>query len=210
MISPLYAIADADAAAQAGWTLTDLARAYFDGGARLLQIRAKNLSGAAFLEVVSAIVALGRAAGATLIVNDRADIARLAAADGVHLGQNDLAPKTARSFLGPAALIGLSTHTEEQLDRAANEPTNYLAIGPIFATATKATGYQPVGVEMIGRAARAGRPVVAIGGVTLDNARSAIAAGAASVAVIGDLLSMGDPARRVRQFLAVLAPDTAR
>jgi thiamine-phosphate pyrophosphorylase len=209
LISRLYAILDRDAAAQAGWTLTDLARAYVDGGARLLQIRAKSLSGAAFLDAASAIVRLGRAAGATVIVNDRADIARLAGADGVHLGQHDLAPRAARSLLGDAALVGLSTHTPDQLDRAANEPVSYLAIGPVFATSTKATGYAPVGVEMVTRAARGGRPVVAIGGVTLKNARSALAGGASAVAVISDLLSTGDPARRVREYLAALAPEKA-
>lgn len=134
-------------------------------------------------------------------MNDRADIARLAAADGVHLGQDDLAPAAARVILGPSATIGLSTHTVSQLDAAATEPVDYIAIGPVFGTATKDTGYDAVGLEMVRRAATYGRPVVAIGGITLDTAASVIAAGARSVAVIGDLLTSGDPTARVRAYV---------
>jgi thiamine-phosphate pyrophosphorylase len=204
LISRLYAVLDADAAARAGWTLTDLARAYIDGGARLLQVRAKNASGRAFLEMASAIVTLAEGAGATVIVNDRADIARLARAAGVHVGQDDLSPRAARAIMGGAALVGLSTHTDAQLERAVTEPISYAAIGPVFTTATKATGYGAVGLEMVRRAARVGPEIVAIGGITRDNARSVIEAGARSVAVITDLLSTGDPERRVREFLGSL------
>jgi thiamine-phosphate pyrophosphorylase len=171
----------------------------------LLQIRAKALGGRDFLEAATAIVARAAAGGATVIVNDRADIARLSGAAGVHIGQDDLAPAQARAVLGPNAIVGLSTHTAEQVDRALREPIDYLAVGPIFGTGTKATGYKPVGVEAVREAAVKASArnvlVVAIGGITLERSRSVLDAGAGSVAVISDLLSGGDPAARVREFL---------
>jgi thiamine-phosphate pyrophosphorylase len=205
MLSPLCAIVDADAAACAGWTALDLARAYLDGGARFLQLRAKRLPGGALLELASALVASARPAGAVVIVNDRADIARLSDADGVHVGQDDLRPAAARALVGAAAVVGVSTHTAAQLDAAMNEPISYLAIGPVFVTTTKETGYRAVGIEMVRAAADRARPralpVVAIGGITIDTAPATIEAGAAAVAVIGDLLSSGNPGRRVREYL---------
>lgn len=204
-LSPLCAIVDSEAAARAGWQPLDLARAFIDGGARFLQLRAKQLPGALFLETATAIVRLAHARGASVIVNDRADIARLAGADGVHIGQDDLSPRAVRSLVGPAAVVGLSTHTIEQLARAVDEPVSYVAIGPVFGTTTKVTGHGRVGLEMVREAAprtRArGLPLVAIGGITLETAPSVIQAGADSVAVIGDLLAGGDPERRVREFL---------
>jgi thiamine-phosphate pyrophosphorylase len=139
------------------------------------------------------------------VINDRADIARLADADGVHVGQADLGPAEVRAIVGEQAMVGLSTHTIDQLERAANQPVSYLAIGPVFGTTSKDTGYDAVGLEMVREAARLaaarGVPLVAIGGITLGRAGSVIEAGAASVAVIGDLLTDGDPERRVREFL---------
>ena len=160
------------------------------------------------LEIAAAIAAAARSCGATLIVNDRADVARLAGADGVHVGQDDLAPAAVRALVGLSAIVGLSTHTVEQIDRAVMAPVSYVAIGPVFATATKATGYDRVGLDVVRaaavRAAQRGLPLVAIGGITIDTAASVIAAGAASVAVIGDLLVGGDPERRTRNFLQAL------
>jgi thiamine-phosphate pyrophosphorylase len=195
---------DADAASRAGWPLVDLAGAYLRGGARFLQVRAKALGSGALLEVAAAIVALAREVGATVVVNDRADVAKLAGADGVHIGQEDLSPAAVRSLLGPSAIIGRSTHTASQLDNAAREPVDYVAIGPVFTTSTKTTGYDPVGLSMVRLAAGIGRPVVAIGGVTIASAASAIEAGATAVAVIGDLLATGDPETRVREYIARL------
>ena len=204
----LCAIVDADAAARAGWQLVDLARAFLDGGARFLQLRAKSMPGAELLDTAERIVALAHHAGATVVINDRADIARLSQADGVHVGQDDLPPAAVRAIAGAGAIVGLSTHTVDQLERAADEPVSYLAIGPVFGTTTKDTGYDAVGLEMVREAARRASaralPLVAIGGITLGRAPSVIQAGAASVAVIGDLLSTGDPAARTREFLARL------
>jgi thiamine-phosphate pyrophosphorylase len=208
-LQPLNAILDAAAAAGAGWTLTDLASACLDGGARFLQIRAKRASSAWLLETAQAIVAIAHAAGAIVIVNDRADIARLSGADGVHLGQEDLAASAARILLGEGSIVGLSTHTPEQLEAARREPVSYLAIGPVFTTSTKATGYGGIGLERVRHAAAAlagdAMPLVAIGGITLDTAPDVIRAGARSVAVISDLLSTGDPVSRVRAYVRRLA-----
>ena len=138
-------------------------------------------------------------------MNDRADIARLSGAAGVHVGQDDLAPAQVRGILGPDAIIGLSTHTVGQLDRALREPIDYVAVGPVYGTGTKATGYEPIGVEAVraaaARCAPRNVPLVAIGGITRDRAPEVLAAGARSVAVISDLFAGGDPAARVREFL---------
>ena len=202
----LHAIVDVSVALAAGWTPTDLAAAYLSGGARLIQVRAKAASGSAFLDVAAAVHDLARSAGALVIVNDRADIAKLASAEGVHLGQDDLSPSAARLLIGPGSIVGLSTHTDEQVARAMTEPISYIAIGPVFATSTKVTGYSPVGLEGVRRAAAAGRAqgldLVAIGGVTLQNVVDVMSAGASGVAVISDLLEGGNPEARTRAYLA--------
>jgi thiamine-phosphate pyrophosphorylase len=204
----LNAIVDVDAAAKAGWTPIDLARAFLNGGARFLQLRAKSMSGAELLDTASAMVELAHAANAIVVVNDRADMARLAGADGVHVGQDDLAPAAVRRIVGGKTIVGVSTHSSEQLDAAVREPVSYVAIGPVFGTATKVTGYDRVGLEMVHeaatRASARGLPLVAIGGITLQNARSVIDAGATSVAVISDLLAGGEPEAKVRLFLRTL------
>ncbi len=208
-LSPLYVICDADVCAGAGWRLPDFAAACLDGGARLLQLRAKQLSGREFLDAAEAIVALARPTGATVIINDRADIARLSGASGVHVGQEDLPAFAVRRIVGGDAVVGLSTHSDAQLAAAFEEPVSYVAIGPVFGTATKDTGYDPRGIEVVRAAAEAARaeqlPLVAIGGITLSRARMVIEAGARSVAVISDLLSTGDPAGRVREYLRALS-----
>lgn len=200
----LNAIVDSEAAAGAGWSVPDLAAAFLDGGARFLQVRGKNLSGRDLLNAASAVVQLARPRGAIVIVNDRPDIATLAGADGVHLGQEDLSPAQARVVVGPAALVGRSTHSAAQVERAAREPIDYVAVGPVFGSSTKATGYDAVGLTLVRAAAATGHPVVAIGGITLETAGSVIAAGAAAVAVIGDLVATGDPAARTREYIARL------
>jgi thiamine-phosphate pyrophosphorylase len=203
----LYAILDVDLAAAAGRAPTDLLAAWLDAGVRLIQLRAKQLASGALLDLAAAATASAHAAGARLIVNDRADIARLVGADGVHLGQDDLRPADVRHLLEPRLAIGLSTHNAGQIAAALAEPIDYLAIGPIFGTQSKARPDPMVGLEAI-RLARSlagtgGVPIVAIGGITLGHAPAALDAGADAVAVIGDLLR-GDPAARVRAFLEVL------
>jgi thiamine-phosphate pyrophosphorylase len=183
----------------------DLTRACLDGGATFLQLRAKQAAGDWLLETAAAMVALSAPAGAQVIVNDRADVARLAGAAGVHIGQDDLPPEAVRRVVGPDRIVGLSTHTIAQLEVAVREPVDYVAIGPVFGTASKATGYEAIGLTMVEQAAaRAharGLHVVAIGGITLEHAADVIAAGADAVAVIGDLLGTGNPQARVREYL---------
>ena len=159
--------------------------------------------------MASVITEDARTAGATVIVNDRADVARLANADGVHVGQDDLPVGLARTIVGGDAMVGLSTHTNEQIESGVAEPVSYLAVGPVFDTSSKATGYGPVGLDgvrvAVERARRRSLPVVAIGGITLETAPEVIEAGAASVAVISDLLVGGDPERRVRTYIQRLS-----
>ena len=210
--SRLYAIVDAAVAGRAGWTPPDLARAYLDGGARLLQLRAIGVDAAVQLGWCQEIARLAAPRGARLIVNDRCDIALMAGADGVHLGQDDLPIEAARRLLGPTALIGLSTHGGHgehdagQVDEAVRQRVSYLAVGPVYDTRTKDTGHPAVGLEAVRLTGVAAGtvPVVAIGGITLATAPDVIAAGAASVAVIADLLDGGDPARRVREYVDAL------
>jgi thiamine-phosphate pyrophosphorylase len=202
-------ICDADVCARSGWTVEQFAAACLDGGARLLQLRAKHAASRVFLDMSIAVVTRARSYGATVVVNDRADIAAIAGAAGAHVGQDDLDVAAVRRLLMPPAIVGLSTHTTAQIDRGLLQPVAYLAIGPVFGTSTKETGYEAVGLEYVRMAARAAAarhiPVVAIGGITLARAREAIDAGAASVAVITDMLSTGDPTSRVRAYLDALA-----
>lgn len=176
-----------------------------DGGATLLQIRAKRAASRAFLADADIVVSRAAQAGALVIINDRADVARLCGATGVHVGQDDLSPADVRVVIGAGALVGLSTHTPEQLAAAVQQPVDYVAIGPVFASATKDTGYAAVGLDLVRRAVDMANPVqlpvVAIGGITLERAHEVLAAGASSVAVVADLFATNDPANRVRAYL---------
>ena len=205
--SRLHAILDVDAAERAGWPPLDLGRAFVSAGAPLIQIRAKHLASAPLLDLADRLVDIAGAAGSSVIVNDRADIARMSGAAGVHVGQDDVAPGDARAIVGPEAIVGYSTHTLEQVRAGCAEPVSYIAVGPVFGTHTKDTGYQAVGLDLVSAAATtAGRiPIVAIGGITLENARSVLEAGASGVAVISDLLTGGDPQGRIAAYLQALA-----
>ena len=204
-LPPLMAIVDADAAHGAGLPVVDVASAFLRGGATFLQFRAKAAPGKWLFDTASAIVALAHGAHAHVIVNDRADIARLSGADGVHVGQDDLSPALVRRLVNEPAMVGLSTHTQEQVDAAIGQPISYLAIGPVFDTRTKPSNNPAIGLDGVREAARsaraAGLPLVAIGGIALESAPAVIDAGADSVAVIGDLIVDGNPEARVRAYL---------
>ena len=206
-LHPLHAIVDVHVAYKAGWKPLDLSRAFLDGGARVLQLRAKDVPSGPFLDLSDALVQMADEYEACVIVNDRVDVARLCGADGVHVGQEDLPPAAARDQLGRAAVVGYSTHSVVQVEAGLVEPISYLAVGPVFGTSTKDTGYAAVGLELVSAASRLSGvlPIVAIGGITLANARSAINAGAAAVAVISDLTSDRDPEARVKSYLRALA-----
>ena len=149
-------------------------------------------------------MALARPANAAVIVNDRADLARMAGAAGVHVGQSDLPVDAVRAIVGEDALVGLSTHDRAQIDRALATSASYVAVGPVFQTATKDTGYSPRGLALVRYAAGRGKPVVAIGGITLDRVEALLDAGASGLAVVTDILAGGDPEGRVRDFVARL------
>jgi thiamine-phosphate pyrophosphorylase len=213
-LPPLYPLVDVDDCRARGLDPLRVLAAFLEGGARLIQLRDKRAASGARLALADAAVALTRAAGARLIVNDRADLALMCGADGVHVGQEDLPVEEVRRLVGTAAIVGVSTHDERQLADAIATSADYIAVGPIYTTATKDTGYQPRGLDLVREASRRlaaapsgddPRPVVAIGGITLERAPEVIAAGAASVAVISDLLTGGDPAARVRTFLGCLS-----
>jgi thiamine-phosphate pyrophosphorylase len=175
------------------------------GGAKVVQFRAKGLSDRRFLDLAAEALAAARAGGAALIVNDRPDVALILGADGVHLGQDDLDPRAVRPLLPPGALLGVSTHNLEQVERAAGAPVDYLAIGPVFPTRSKAAPDPVVGLEMVRKArALVTGSLVAIGGITEENARSVVDAGADGVAVISALLSQADLAAAGRRFAAAL------
>lgn len=162
-----------------------------DGGAEFIQIREKEFSSGEFFAEAEAAMAVARARGLRIMINDRVDIALMIGAAGVHLGQEDLPPQAARKLLGPNAIIGFSTHTLEQAVEAAKMPVDYIAFGPIFPTTTKENPDPTVGLEKLReiREATGKIPLVAIGGITRENAASVFEAGADSIAVISDLIS---------------------
>ena len=185
--------------------LAELAGALLEAGVQLIQLRSKEAATQAFFDDARELVSLLAPAGAALIINDRADVAALAGAAGVHLGQDDLPVAAARAQLGPEKLIGFSTHTAEQLAAAGALPADYLAIGPIFATRTKLETEPVLGCARLSEARpRTKKPLVAIGGITPANAAEVIAAGADSVAVAADWLAAPDIRARLEEFRRAL------
>lgn len=184
----------------------DCARELAAAGVRLLQYRDKSASARDLLGTSRELVSSLGGYGASLIVNDRPDVAALAGAKGVHVGQEDVDPEQARAVVGDEAWVGVSTHNLEQFRRAAATSADYIAVGPIFATTSKANPDPVVGLELL-RQVRplSDKPIVAIGGVTLNRAASVIAAGADSVAVIRDVLCAAKPGDQVRRYLETLS-----
>jgi len=210
-VSGLQVIIDVETTTRFGWSPRDLAAACLDGSARLLQIRAKEISSASLLRICDEIVRTSDTYGAKVIVNDRVDLALMCGAAGVHLGQEDLRPTVARKQLGKDALIGLSTHLPVQIELALQAPINYVAIGPVFETSTKPTSYKPLGLEGVHLAAKkvhkSKLPIVAIGGISLEQARGVFESGADAVAIISDVFVGNDPADRVRKYLDLFRPS---
>lgn len=190
-----------------GLSHAELAEKFLQGGARLLQVRDKQLPDLVFYQQLLEIANLCRAYDAQFLVNDRVDLALAAKAQGVHLGHTDLPVEAARELLGGDAIIGVSTHTAEQFREAQQRDIDYVAVGPVFPTATKESAYPPLGIETVRELAAASRhPVVAIGGITLENAASLWNNGVHSVAVISDLVNSENPAERVRRYLEIAPP----
>jgi len=199
VLPTLYVILDAGMLTEpAGVTAQKL----MEAGVKLLQYRAKNATARELWNESRAIAEAARRAKCTFIVNDRPDVAYLAGADGVHVGQDDLEVEQARQLMGPGRWVGVSTHNLEQFRKAAASSADYIAVGPIFQTSSKANPDPVVGTKLL-RHVRAltEKPIVAIGGITLELAADVLAAGADSVAVISDILKAKDPAATAREFI---------
>jgi thiamine-phosphate pyrophosphorylase len=181
------------------------ARLAVEGGAGVVQVRMKTAPAGEILRVSREIVAACRGR-ALVVVNDRADLALLAGADGVHVGEEDLPPAEARRIVGPGLLVGRSTRTLEEGRIAIAAGADHVGFGPMFATRTKSIAAGPRGIEALrGVAASLGAPVVAIGGITLDTIGEVARAGAAAAAVIEDLFARGDVRERAARLAAAFA-----
>jgi thiamine-phosphate pyrophosphorylase len=187
-LPPIYPILDTESLARKQCAPEAAAARWLDAGARILQLRHKGHWPRALFDEARRIAQMCREHDALFIVDDRADFARLLGA-GLHVGQDDLSPADARRIIGPDAVLGFSSHNAEQLCAADAAPVDYVAFGPVFATRSKLNPDPVVGLAELRRArALAAKPLVAIGGITRANAGSVFAAGADSVAVIGDML----------------------
>lgn len=184
--------------------LTEVVRMAVAGGVTIVQLREKDCSSREYLELARSIKKI-LSPEVPLIINDRLDVALAAQADGVHLGQNDLPAETARKYLGPQAIVGLSVENLEQLEQAINLPVDYLALSPVFATPTKTDTGPAWGLEGLAGARRmTARPLVAIGGINESNAAEVIKAGADGLAVVSAVCAAPDPeqaARRLRRLI---------
>jgi thiamine-phosphate pyrophosphorylase len=208
MFPTLYAILDATPA-QSTDSLVSLAQNLAKSGVLLIQLRAKHIPARQFQEIATALIA---AAPSTvkIIINDRPDIASVTRAAGVHIGQEDLPVEAVRKLCPTPQWVGISTHNLEQL-RAANETSaDYIAVGPVYSTFTKENPDPVVGLDLIRAARRLTRkPLVAIGGITINSAPEVFESGADSIAIISDLMNAPNPFQRAREYLAVAAQAIA-
>ena len=179
-------------------------------GVHLVQYRNKRAPARELVTGARRLAEFFRPRGITFLVNDRPDVALLAGATGVHVGQEDLEVEEARRVLGPEKWLGVSTHNREQVIRADRSPAGYIAVGPVFPTSTKENPDPVAGLALI-REARSltSKPIVAIGGITLERAAEVVAAGADSVVVVSDIWRAPDPRRRIAQYQKVLVSGAA-
>ena len=203
MFPALYAIIDATPSLPPESTLS-FAEKLAAAGVELIQLRAKNLSARRFHELSADLASRLAPYSVRVIVNDRPDIAAITGAQGVHVGQDDLPVADARKICPPPQWVGVSTHNLEQLRAADLTSADYIAVGPVFPTATKENPDPVVGLEFL-RAARkiTRKPLVAIGGITVQSASDVFRSGADSVAVISGLANAPDPVQRAREYLAI-------
>ncbi len=201
MFPPLYAILDL---ASTTGPAAHIPEILAEAGVTLIQIRDKNAPARAIFEASHRLVDTLGLRGVRVIVNDRPDIAAIAAAGGVHVGQEDLPVEEARKVVGPRRWVGISTHSIEQFHAANATSADYIAVGPIFPTATKANPDPVVGLDFL-RVVRqiTRKPLVAIGGITIQSAESVFRAGADSAAVASDLLNAPDPGQRAKEYLTI-------
>jgi thiamine-phosphate pyrophosphorylase len=198
-----------DRAASRGRSLDDLLAAVIDGGCRMVQLRDKESPSGRILPLAERLLARARRAGVTFIVNDRVDLAVALGADGVHLGQDDLSPRLARPLLRPGMILGVSTHDVAQAHAARDAGADYVAVGAMFPTTTKAD-FQLVGPGLVRKLRPDIRvPLVGIGGITHDNVADVIRAGADGVAVISAVCGAHDPTGATRRFLEIIRDTRA-
>jgi thiamine-phosphate pyrophosphorylase len=201
----LYAILDPNLSET---SVSDLAKQLAAAGVELIQLRDKQSPSSHIFSAAREVASVLGSMNTRFILNDRPDIAAMIRCGGVHLGQQDLPVEDARKICGPSQWVGVSTHNLEQADRTS---ADYIAIGPIFPTSTKENPDPVVGLDFI-RAARAitRKPLVAIGGITLERSEGVFRAGADSVAIIRDLTAAKNPAERAREFLAIAEKSRTR
>jgi thiamine-phosphate pyrophosphorylase len=209
----LYAVIDItpnNTAESASYFAQDLVDDLVKAGVRIIQLRAKHSSARFLFDISNTLVYSLSGQPVRIIINDRPDIARLANAAGVHVGQEDLPVTAARQICPAPQWVGISTHNLEQLHAAINTSADYIAVGPIYPTRTKENPEPVVGLDLI-RAARklTRKPLIAIGGITINSASEVFRAGADSVAVISDLQNAPDPAQRAREYLTLAAQSIA-
>jgi len=199
--SVLYGILDAGYVAPAN--MAAMAQQLLRGGIRILQLRAKKSSEAEIVAMAQQILPMVRAADGIFILNDHPHLVPVIGADGAHIGQDDMTVAEARQLAGEHAIIGLSTHSLEQVEQALSQQPDYIGFGPLFATPTK-PDYKPIGLEEIRKVhAMVPFPVFCIGGITTKTLPQVLAAGARRVVVVSDLLKAEDPAAKVKEFLKV-------
>ena len=187
----------------AGCPLEDLVAAAVRGGVTLVQLREKECSTRAFVELARSLKRVLAPTGVPLIINDRADVALAVCADGVHVGQSDMDCRDVRRLLGPGAIVGLSVETPEQALSASTLPIDYLGVGPIFATPTKPDAAPAWGLDQLAALRRQTRQIlIAIGGIHAGNARQVREAGADGIAVVSALCAAPDPERAARELSA--------
>jgi thiamine-phosphate pyrophosphorylase len=201
---PLYFVTDHKLTG--GRPQAEVIRAALEGGVRLVQYRDKDLPDADFAREARAVLELCRRHGATLLINDRVPIAAAIGADGVHLGQDDMAPQTARALLGPNAVIGLSTHNRAEVLAAQALSLDYINIGPMFPTATKDhSAYPALGADAVLELARLSRfPFTTMGGIKMQHLADLFTRGVMCVAMVTEISLAADPAGRTRELLAAI------
>ena len=183
----------------------ETAKQLIEAGVRMLQYRSKRGSARETLEISACLARIAEEKSVALFVNDRPDIAALSGASGVHVGQTDLSVEDAREVIGEGKWVGVSTHTEKQFRAAIKTSADYVSMGPVFATKSKDDPDAVVGTEFVRRVrGLTAKPIVAIGGITLERAAEVMDAGADSVAVISDILRAENPVRRAEEFLRVV------
>ncbi|MEJ2246285.1 MAG: thiamine phosphate synthase [Acidobacteriota bacterium] len=199
-LPPIYPITDKKLAKRTSHY--SILKELVKGGARIVQIRDKSTPAAELFQDLKRCVEFASKRNVVLILNDRCDLVLCSGASGVHLGNNDLPPEAARSLLGRSRIIGFSTHSLQEVRRASFLPIQYIGFGPIFKTTTKENAFPVVGLQKLRQACtESAVPVVAIGGIGLTQIVKVLEAGASSVAVISDLMTAPDIARRMQEFL---------